>query len=311
MIKKVKILAGCLITCCLTLAGLMLMGRLLDPKYTGDSMNSIKAFHSLEKNSVDVIFYGTSHVWKGCDAAAFEEAYNISAYNYGGNWQAFNTTLLFMKDSFRTQKPKAVFVDTYTVNSLISDADMDGQIYYTRAISDFDGKRQFLRECFGNDWKRYVTYYFPITIFHDNWVNIEKENFADASSVADYKNSRGYEKSAEIVPVDLGMCRNGVQYEIDRESIEVLDEMVELCRTNNTSLIFYTCPYVGGFEYADAMKRYAAEKGCDYINLIDCMDEVGFDGAEDFRDNQHLNDSGSKKLALYLGNYLLNNYSIE
>ena len=77
--------------------------------------------------------------------------YGIGAYNYGCNWQYLNTTLLFLLDSLRTQTPKVVCIDTYCVGVIELDTDMDGQIYYTRAIKDFEGKREYLKQCFGTD----------------------------------------------------------------------------------------------------------------------------------------------------------------
>lgn len=305
MRKKIGILAGCLFTGFLTVALIMIAGRLLDPLYTSDSMNSIKAFHSMEKDSVDICFYGTSHAWKGADMLVFEEQYGMKAFNYAGNWQAFNTTLLFLKDSFRTQTPKYVFIDTYVVQSLLHDIDMEGQIYYTKAISDFPGKREFLKDCFGNDWKRYVTYAFPLVAFHDNWASIEKENFTGGKSKQEYINYRGYDHSDEVIPVDLMMCKNGAQKEIPEDSIAIMDEMADLCKNIGATLVFYTCPYVGEYEYAEALSKYADSHECEYINLIDCMDEMNLDGFTDFRDSQHLNDSGSRKLSLFLGKCFL------
>ncbi len=311
MKKTITTMFGCLITCALTIAGIFYMGRLLDPRETTDSMNSIRAFHSLEKNSVDVCFYGTSHVWKGCDVKAFEDAYGMSGYNYGGNWQAFNTTLLFMRDSFRTQTPRVAFVDTYTVQSKLVDVEMDGQIYYTHAISNFPGKKEFLNDCFGNNWKRYVTYYLPLVMFHDNWSELSEENFIAKKSVSDFANSRGYDDSDDISPIDLAECKNGTQRTLSDTTLDILNTMVSLCQEKGTILIFYTCPYVGSYEYADAMTQYASDHDCDYINLIDYMDEMGLDGATDFRDSQHLNDSGAAKLSKYLGKYLLENHTIR
>lgn len=311
MRKTITTVLGCLITCALTIAGILYMGRLLDPRETTDSINSIKAFHSLEKNSVDVCFYGSSHVWKGCDVNAFEDTCGLSGYNYAGNWQAFNTTLLFMRDSFRTQTPKVAFVDTYVVYHKLVDVEMEGQIYYTRAISSFPGKKEYLNDCFGNNWKRYVTYYMPLIMFHDNWSEISKENFIAKKSVSDFVKSRGYDNSTEITPTDLSKCINGTQKALNDTSLEMLDSMVSLCRENGTVLIFYTCPYEGEYEYADAMAQYASDHDCDYINLIDHMDDMGLDGSTDFRDTKHLNDSGAAKLSKYLGKYLLENYTIR
>lgn len=305
--KKILIrIAGCVFTAVLSILGVLLMGRLLNPESTSESMNSIKAFHSMEENSIDVMFFGSSHAWKGIDTRVLRDEYNISSFNYGGNWQRINTTLLFIRDAYRTQTPKVIFVDTYVANEKLQNCNMDGQIYYTRAISDFYGKREFLNDCFGKDWKKYGTYYFPLVMFHDNWAVLNKDSLIPYRSKAGYIESLGYDPSNEIVSIDLSDSGAAdVQKDFDAEAIAELDKIVDICNKNGTKLIFYTCPYVGRYEYADAMQKYAEENGCTYVNLFEYVDEIGIDGATDFRDSQHLNDSGAAKVTRFLvDNYM-------
>jgi len=312
MRKKLLRFLSCVITIAITICGAQYVGQLLDPLETCDALNSIKAFHSLEKNSIDVCFYGSSHVWKGCDPLVLEEKYGLSAYNYAGNWQAFNTTLLFLRDSFRTQSPKVVCIDTYAVYWRLKDTELNGQIYYTRGISSFAGKKEYLKDCFGSDWKNYIPYYFPIVMFHDNWKCITGENFFGNHSVSYYLATRGYEPSTNTVKVDLTTCINSeTQYELSDSSIEMLDAVLELCRENGTEIIFYTCPYSGEFCFGDALEEYAKERDCIYLNLMEESELLGLDGDCDFRDIEHLSDSGSRKIADYLGGYIVEHFDIR
>ena len=302
--KKLKPIAGCMIVVVLTLFGLMWFGKLLAPGETQESINSINAFHSQERNSLDVIVFGTSHAWKGFDSNTLNEEYGLKTYNYAGNWQGFNTTLMFLQDAFRTQKPKAVLIDTYTVDSLIKDINMEGQIYYSRAVSDFQGKRRFLKDCFGNRMDRYLSYYLPIIMFHDNWINLERSSFVTDRTKTFYLETMGYDSSSSVVPVSIDLSLLDEQTEISDDSLAILDEMVELCTENDCVLLFYTCPYYGLCDKTEAMNDYANSHTCYYYNLFEKMDEIGLNGETDFRDSQHLNDSGSRKVASYLGNII-------
>ena len=58
------------------------------------------------------------------------------------------------------------------------------------------------------------------------------------------------------------------------------------------------------------MKRYAEANNCIYLNLFEKIDDIGIDGNTDFRDIDHLNDSGAKKVADYLGGYIRKNYNV-
>lgn len=308
--KTWKIIVSCFITIGITIVSLEYMGNLLDPKWTSGAMNAIKAFHTMDADTLEVIIYGSSHAWKGCDPMVMYEDYGLAAYNYGCNWQALNTTLLFLEDSLRTQTPKVVCIETYRTDILKQNVNMDGEIYYTRVISNFPGKQDYLKQCFGDNVERYVSYYTPIVMFHDNWNIIEYENFVDYRTVEDYVNLMGYEPGKATVTANLGDCLQFSQKEIPEDSILVLNKIMEVCEKIGAEVLFYTAPYEGEYVYSDAMKEYALEHGCSYINLFEHIGDMEMSGETDFRDKTHLNNLGAAKVADYLGEYIVNHYNV-
>lgn len=313
VLKKMLKSALCIaVTLCLTAGAVQYVGTLLDPKWSAGSINAIKAFHMMDEDSIDVIIYGSSHAWKGCDPMIMYQDYGLAAYNYGCNWQAINTTLLFLQDSLRTQKPKVVCIETFHVAVIEEDTNMDGQIYYTRAISTFDGKKEYLKQCFGDDLERYVSYYVPIVMFHDNWNVIDGENFFQLPNAEHYVSTMGYEsggtRTEEVVLSDNSTFN---QMEIPESSIAILDKMIKVCEENGVNVIFYTAPYEGEYEYSEAMENYADEHGCVYLDLFDYIDEIGINAQTDFQDFAHLNDSGAAKVADFLGEYITSHYDVR
>jgi len=311
-VKKIlKNILNCTITLCLIVILIGYVGNLLVPMGTSGGINAIKAFHTMEEDSLEVIIYGSSHAWKGCDPMVMYKNHGLGAYNYGCDWQALNTTLLFLEDSLRTQTPKVVCIDTFQVDSIKEDTDMDGQIYYTRAISNFQGKKEYLKQCFGNEIERYISYYVPIIMFHHNWNAIVKENFVADKTVEDYIRLMGYEANeTAVMPAILGDCTKFNQKELPEASLRVLDRILEVCEEKGVAVLFFTAPYEGEYEYANAMKEYAWEHDCEYLNLFEYIQEMDINGDTDFRDKTHLNDSGAAKLADFLGEYIVNNYDV-
>lgn len=307
--KKLGRVLGFLITTALILVLGLYLGNFLDPPYTSRSLDAIDAFHDLEEDSQDVIVYGSSHAWKGCDTLRMKKKYGLNAYNYANNWQLFNTTLLFLQDSFRTQHPKVVLIETIKVDQMRNDNDLNGEIYYTRAISDFEGKREYLAECFGDKIGNYVSYYFPIALFHDNWDQITEENYKE-SDPESWEKARGYNGSDSAEPQELPDPWRVRQKKLPKESLKILDKMVALCKENGTEIIFFTVPCVAKNNYADAIADYAEENGCVYLNLMTAMDEMGMDPSTDMQDGDHLNNSGAAKVADYLGSYIKEHYDL-
>lgn len=308
--KTVKRLIGCVITLGLIIGSVFYLGNLVRPTDTDIAISTIETFHTLPENSLEVIGYGSSHMWRGLDVMEMYEKYGIGAYNYGCNWQHINTTALFIKDSLRTQSPKVILIETFNVDSILMNTGINGEIYYTRGISDFEGKREYLKQCFQDDWERYLSYYMPLSAFHENWVNINKISFRDPTKGAGFFDTMGYMSSDAVCPITIGDPSAFNQKELNVYALEILDEVVSICKKQNIEIIFYTAPWQGEYEYGDAMERYAEENGCKYFNMFELVEEVGLDGNTDFSDAGHLNDNGSIKVADYLGKYIIDHYGV-
>lgn len=287
------------------------MGRLLNPDFTDGALNAVEAFHELPENSMDVIVYGSSHAWKGVDTLEMYEKFGIRAYNYGCNWQHMNTTSLFISDSLRSQTPKIIMIETYKIAELLHDVDMNGEIYYTRNIPMFAEKGEYLKQCFGKEKERYLSYFVPLIMFHQNWSTVDAENFFSGTSPESYIKNRGYSADDTVVPTVLYDYSSFEQKKLGNKAKKVLDQIVDQCAENNIKIIFFTVPYKGEYHYAEAVESYAKENDCVYIDFFQNMDEVGIDADSDFRDKTHLNDSGAKKVACYLGNYLIEHFDIS
>lgn len=309
MRNSIKNFISCVITFSLIVLTTHKIGVIVSPNMSSE-LNAIDTFHDMPENTIEVIGYGSSHMWRGLSSMEMYEKYGIGAYNYGCNWQNINTTLLFLKDSLRYQSPKIVLIETYHADSLSMNTNITGEIYYTRRISEFEGKWEYLKQCFGDDMERYLSYYMPLCAFHDNWINLEKTNFSKRVIGKGYYKNMGFVKSTHVFPVTIEDPSTFEQEELNENALAVLDEIVSICNDNNIDIIFYTAPYQGAYSYGEAMTRYAEENDCIYFNLFEMMDEVGFDCETDFCDEGHLNNSGSVKVADFLGEYIVDHYDV-
>lgn len=306
-IKKLILVA---ITVALSFSMIISIGKFLDPDYMAPVYSHIKAFHTLPENSVDVISYGSSKMWKGFDTKYFSEHYNLNAYNYGCNWQRINTTKYFLKDSLITQKPKIAIVDTYNLE-VLHDVDMNGEIYYSRYMPNSDARKEYLKECFNDNWGRYLSYYFPIIAFHEKWETINKETFDPLTDNKDkYIKSHGFNASKNIE--DLSSEADGVDFtdceqkELPDDVKKELDEITSICKENSITLIYVIIPAIGEYNYLNAMEEYAEDNNCAFLNLYKLEGEYAIDPANDYQDGGHLNKYGAEKIAKYLGDYLMN-----
>lgn len=285
-------------------------GYILDPKYAQDGIDAIRAFYSVEENSLDVIVYGSSRSWKGCDTRVMYNDYGLNAYNYSANWLCINTVSLFLQDSLKTQKPQIACIETGLVNYIEKDIELDGQVYYTKYMHPSKAKRNFLKQCFGNHKERYLSYIFPLIMFHDNWSVMGKENFSK-SNYKYYLNTRGFCPSRDVRDYVFADYTTFTEEPIREDCMQVLNEMVSVCRENDIQIIFFTIPCALEYRHSEAMSQFASENGCAYLNLYEHIDEMGLDEKTDIMDEEHLNESGAGKVGEYLSKYILDNYELS
>lgn len=308
---KIKGIINCAVTILMIIAFIMYAGYVVRPLDTDGAVAAINAFHDVPDNSLEVIGFGSSHMWRGLDPRVMYDEYGISAYNYGCNWQKVNTTSLFIQDAFQTQKPKVILIETFYISAILLNEDLNGEIYYTRAIEEFPGKLRFLKQCFGNEWEKYLSYYVPLCAFHDNWSNISKESFLFDRRDSKFHETKGFvesEKTESISIPDYKKMPQEAFWDPVRREIEYI---IQLCKENNVEIVFYVHPYNGEYNYFDAMESLASEHGYPFLNLFELCDEVGLNGATDFSDGGHLNTSGSQKVARFLSEYLKANYDLS
>lgn len=306
--KKIVYVVSCII---LVVFMTHALGHLVRPVDTDIALNSIRTFYDIPKDSVEVMVYGSSIAWRGLDVMEMYEKQGIGAYNLGCNWQHINTTSLFMKESLKYQTPKVVLIETYGINQLLQNTDINGEIYYTRALHESEEKREYLTNVFGGGNKqRFLSYYMPLYAFHENWSKIDSRNFQKDSSGYDFKATMGYLYTEGITEVTLGNANEFAQGELSSSCKKVLDDIVELCKEKQIEVVFFTLPMTMEFMYSDAMHSYAEESGCTYINLYDDLEKIGIDGKTDFCDKNHLNNKGAKKVGAYFAQYLSDNYQL-
>ena len=287
------------------------IGYWVRPTDTDGAYIQVETFHSLPENSIDVMVYGSSHAFRGLSTMELYDKYGIGAYNYGWNWQACNTTNLFLKDSLVTQNPKVALIETYRLGTVLQDWNMDAQIYYSRYVHNKEAVRSYIRQCFGDDRDRYIAYYMPICAFHDNWNTLSPESFHNLEVGTMLRKTMGFAALDLLMEIEIPDCRNFEQLDFSEIAIKEMTDMVETCHSRGIDVVFYTAPWQGEYNYSEAMKRFANDNGCEYYNLFELVDQVGLDGRTDFSDEEHLNISGAEKVSDYLGQILIDHYDLK
>lgn len=312
--NRIKNSVSVLIVLSCLMLGINKIGYIVRPTDTDGAYYQIETMHSFPDNSFEVMVYGSSHAFRGISTMEMYEKYGIGAYNYGWHWQKINTIKLFLQDSLLKQKPKVALIEAYTVGTVLEDTDVTAEIYYCNYIHDNEAKKKFMEKCLGKSptLDRRLSYYMPLAMFHDNWNSLTQQSFTGLQpGGSDYlRQTMGFSMSDSVTEIEICGYKAEEQISLNESSLEELDDIVEICKSNDIQVVFFVVPWNESYAYSDAMKKYAEEHGCVFLDLIKNYEEVGLDGKTDFSDAGHLNTNGSIKVADYIGKFLIENYKL-
>ncbi|WP_029233391.1 hypothetical protein [Butyrivibrio sp. VCB2006] len=267
-------------------------------------------FYSLDDNSLDVVFLGSSNIHCNINPNVIWNDYGITSYNYSCDQQELGTTFYYLKQVFETQSPKAVVIDVMSNGA-------GSEIGTTQAHFAFDHMK--------NDWYRIqaiwnrtkearMELYFPIIAYHGRWKELtdndykykkNKHNILNGSFIYMVEN----EMETPEIPDDIPISQ------LPERTIFWLDSIIKLCEENDCKCVFiktpYTFYYEEWFSYYNAVDDYCKSKNVTFLNLNKYTEEIGLDFLCDYADWGHMNWNGQKKLSLYLGEFLVNNYDFK
>lgn len=294
----------------------LMLQRLFQAKWfiaTASSPSSTGAwseYRSLEEDSLDVLFLGTSHAYSAIDPMYIYENSGITSFVLGGPGLRFDLTWLVLKDALKTQKPSAVFLD---MSALKYEEQLDEAKCHK--ISDqLPITLDKIKYAFDNDNDdmQPLDVLFPFFRYHTRWEELESTDFQYVSGDLESPYERGHFISYKVRPTSFRFYDECDFSMMDR-TLEYFQRIAATCEENNIPLVLYKIPAPEwNIVYSEAAADLAEEYNLPYLELYYEIDEIGLDPSTDYRDkNDHMNQYGSEKLCAYLTDYLQANYNFS
>lgn len=301
--------------------------RWITPKFFTDiawpTTTTYAGFYDVEKDSVDVLFLGSSH---GVTAFLPQELYNqygITSYNLSCEQQGMVTSYYWLREALRCQSPKAVVLECYFCFPYMVDEPLNTEESYTRKALDFmrwsPVKAEAVRTICEIDEKQDVwSYYLPNIRYHTRWEELDRNDYI-YGDMAGHSELKGFaplyfylgEKGEDFVPHDTGASDE--QAEMAPLMREYLDKIADLCEEKDIPLILTITPALSANpEMCNAVQDYASEKGCTFIsfNAQEVYRQMDYQIATDNCDDGHPNIWGAVKITDYMGEVLSGQFGI-
>ena len=289
--------------------------RIVRAKFIGDSTTIVEGFYAEKRNDIDMIVIGSSNSFCTVDPVTLYEEYGIAAYDFGSSSQPMNISVLYLKEALKTQKPRVVALEVNMMvgGSIHSTRESGLRWGYTDIPLSFD-KLKSIYQSLGRVDAEYFSYVYPVFRYHNRWKELSKLDFTYfGQDKTNY--TKGYLETQEMAENAVNLIEYDYEGEawIEEVNISYLDEIVQLCREKNVELLLFKSPKANWHRYeTEAVRALADARGLRFVDYNELYQngELELDTAVDFRDDDHLNDFGAKKVTVHLGGYVRANYDL-
>ena len=324
MKKRIFGVLRCIIFMSILISSLYLINKFLVPKYTSadtswPTTSSYEQFYKMEKNSIDVLFLGSSVAVNAFSPQEIYNTYGIRSYNLGSEQQSIILSYFWLKEALRFQSPKVVVLDTKFLFDWGRNLPLNVREGLVRKCMDpmqwSEVKKEAVEEICELDPKQSESGYYLTNIrFHTRWEELEEQDFVPDEY--DRSELKGYSPIGGSGVKGYKTFKPGTDTESKEPFHEnmgqYLDRMTALCKENGISLILVSIP---GNTMNDSINNvltdYAKQKEIDYYNLCE---EENFKklGAKLPKESPvgHANLWGAIKLSDFIGGELKEKYNV-
>ncbi|MCR4897178.1 MAG: hypothetical protein K5891_10425 [Lachnospiraceae bacterium] len=284
---------------------LLLLASALSLRGIRDAGNDHRDFYALERDSLDVLFVGSSLAYCGFVPAVLEEEYGISSYVCGSPNQSMLADYLWAEEAWKTQHYRVLVVEAMSFP--MSHGDVANDLRSLNTMKRFSTYPKLALTYKRESYK----VFFPVFEFHDAWETMHLKNaFAPVREEAAFL--RGY------VPV-LSRAESAEQI-LDETSadsaylkFDYIDRIADFCEEKGiTLMVVKTLQARADVNHWDMgthnrVAEYCAGRNIPFydFNTAALAQAAGLDPASDVaEDGRHTNYDGAKKTTEYLGQIL-------
>lgn len=304
MKKQVKAILSSLIILGMVLGGFVLVANLTERK---DSIEKFAQFYEQEEE-FDVLFLGQSHVLNGIFPMELWNEYGIVSYNMAGHGNRLAMTYWVLKSALEHTTPKLVVLDC----GMIGVDEKIGAIEQLHLSVDhipFGQTKIDMIEDLIEDEDRKMEFLWKFSTYHHRWNELEEKDFVVKATP-----EKGAESRINVaVPANLLTVDASDKGNDEGLGIEYAAKIIEECQERGIEVLLTYLPFPDETGWQAESNRawdLAEEYSVDYLDFNTLLEQVNLN--TDYYDkDSHMNPSGARKVTSYIGNYIMQNYSIE
>jgi len=260
------------------------------------------------KNSIDVLFFGSSLTYCNVVPSVIYEETGVTAYLMAGPEQTMPISYSYIREACKTQSPKVValeitgmFYPRYCGFSTVNVSYMPWSL--NRLEATFAGAEKEL-------WGGLL---FPILDYHSRWKDVSPREIA-THLFPKPDLFAGYTYLYEISPqAEVTVRDYSAETDNYARNLSYLKRIYAFCKSQDCQLLLFITPTKGRIP-EDALETLrddiSALDGVKFIDFNEYMDSLGIDDSTDWYDFLHFNYRGAEKFTRLLSARLKNEYNL-
>ncbi len=314
MKRTSKTVIGVILACIVFVGALILVSRLLRPKYHDTLIEGhLAGEYYRETISHDVLFVGDCEVFSNFSPVTLFDEYGITSYIRGSAQQLVWQSYYLLEDALKTETPKVVVYNVLALKYGVPQSEA-----YNRITLDGmrwgSAKVGAIRASMTED-EDFMSYAFPLLRYHDRILSLTEEDWRYWLNDGAPVSFKGYLMRTEVRPATETPVPPVLKDKhLPKESMEWLSRMAALCEEKGIALVLIKSPSIEPYWYPEwdaDVEAFAKSHGLRYDNMIAENGEIGIDMQTDTCDmGQHLNVYGAEKLSRWFGAVLKEEYGL-
>lgn len=325
MMKKIAGVTRCAVFLLILTFVLSGINEVLQPNYTyvnsdWPSSTTYNQFYRMEKDTIDVLFLGSSVCMNAFSPMQLYKDYGIRSYNLASEQQSPFLSYYWLKEALRYQKPKVVVMEALFCCDRYPETVINNTDGMTRKCLDAmrfsPVKMEAVRAlCDVDANQSAISYYLKNIQYHDRWKQMDATDFDWGERL--YSKLMGYAPGRDVIPLEYETFEphdpTAVTDDFHELSMEYLKKMAVLCRENGVKMVFVNVP---GDKMDDGKHNgftaFAQEYGVDYYDFSETSlyEAVGAQLPQESI-VLHSNLKGAVKLTKYMGGMLSERYGLH
>jgi len=305
----------------------------------------ISTFYTEPKDSADVVFLGSSTVYRYIGTTQLYSKYGITALNYATPALDFNAVPGLLQEVIDHQHPKLIVIE---IRTYINNCDnfVEGVKYKSREMMFRNQYFEKLVQSMPNSKNRAKVAndvavksfgYDPVKWQHEhlysNYKNIKKfeskswkkkyenykEKFPKEYEFKDLESYNGDRYKGTVASLKIKSIKKNDFSKYTKKNkikgawLDTLNDAITAAKECGTEVMFLSTPYYvskKNIRYENAAGSIITKNGFKYLNLNKYYKEIGLDFSRDFYEGIHTNISGMVKVTNYVGKYIVKNYKL-